>query len=66
MCGFEDDFLDLQNLYFGKFPKNLEPSPSQEAIQFYWPYIDVVSRINIECDSFKGFCPLETRWDDSS
>lgn len=28
MCEFEDGFLDLQNLYFGKFPKNLEPSPS--------------------------------------
>ncbi len=28
MCGFEDDFLDLQNFYFGKFPKNLELSPS--------------------------------------
>jgi hypothetical protein len=28
MCEFEGDFLDLQNLYFGNFPKNLEPSPS--------------------------------------
>jgi hypothetical protein len=50
---------------------NIEPWPYELPIfiTFCWScfvrHEDVVLRVIIKCSSFKGFCPLSTRWNDS-